>query len=1068
MVRTDGTPVLVDFGLVTGHGGATGRESLEVAGVLEGSFSYMAPEQASGQLLDARADLYALGCILYEVVTGTLPFTGPAYTLLRHHVATLPDPPSERASDVPFDLEMLILRLLSKAPSDRLGFASDVGAVLGRLGATDPLAGHATPIKDYLYRPEFAGRKDVLDRLQSGISATTRGEGRLILVGGESGAGKTRLVAELATVANSHGMRVFTGECVPIERSGDGVRGAALHPLRSVLEAIADHCRAGGPDESERVLGDNAALLATYDPSFATLAAATGVAPLPELPPEAARHRLFFALTESLSAFATVRPMLIVLDDLQWADEVTTTLLATLARQRLRDVPVMVLVTYREEETTNAIRELRELGADIRLERLDAPTIATMAARMLALPSLPTNVAEFLTDRSSGNPFFVAEYLRAAVSNGLLIRTRGEWSLAAASHVGDLEARLPLPRSLGDLVRSRLDGLGERARALLEVAAVLGREVEAEVLAAASGLRDTDELEASDELVARRVLDVTGDGHLRFAHDKLREITYDAIERGRRRALHAKAAEVLETRSRGGGRALPPLAELGHHYFESGNVPRAISHFSAAGEHAHRVAAYADAAVHLGRALSLAVGPHATSTEQRTRWERLVADALYATGKLSGSEEHASRALALASRPVPATNLGWAVALGREVAVQTAHRWWPQKASVEPTALDAARAAGVMAECMYWRQDSLPMTACTLMAVNLAETVGVPGEVRREYAKLAYLVGLARMHGMAERYFARAHAAPTSDGPTRAAIAFSHFMESLHHVVFMRWDGVRESSEKSLEIYRSLGDPQQIEIADTMRVQADFYPGRFEATLPRYHDIRTSARARGNKVHDAWGAYGSARSLIPLGRLHEAIALARESIDLLRGMGDRCSEMSAHGLLASALLDRGDLDGARAAADEVGRLAVGTQPTVFSEGSGYEGAAVVQLRLWERAGGRMRRFAASPEELAARDAVATMSRFARVFPLGRPASLRLEGTFASLSGNRGRALRRWTKSLEAADEARMPFESALAHLELGRCEGLSRDVRATHSKRALETFRELGCPLYVNRSLEVV
>jgi tetratricopeptide (TPR) repeat protein len=1059
MIRDDGTPVLVDFGLVAGHGGATGRESLEFAGALEGSFSYMAPEQGTGQLLDARADLYALGCILYEIATGTLPFSGAAYTVLRQHVVAHPEPPSVRARDVPFDLEALILRLLSKAPSDRLGFASDVGAILATLGATDPLAAHETPTKAYLYRPEFAGRKDVLEGLEAALAGTLRGEGRLCLIGGESGAGKTRLAAELATLANTRGMRVFTGECVPIERSGEGgVRGVALSPLRTLLEAIADHCRAGDAAERARVLGDHATLLATYDPSFATLAATSGEPALPELPPDAARHRLFFALSEALSAFATLRPMLLVLDDLQWADELTTTLLATLARQRVRDVPVMILGTYREEETTDAIRELRTLGTDVRLDRLDAATISTMAARMLALGSLPPSVAQFLADRSSGNPFFVAEYLRAAVGVGLLTRRRGEWSLElAADGAGDLEARLPLPRSLGELVRSRLDGLDARARALLEVAAVLGREVPTDMLAALSGLRDTDELEASDQLVSRRVLDVTGDGNLRFAHDKLREITYDAIDAERRRTLHGQAARVLEARSRTGRAFAIPLAELGHHFLESGDVDRAISYFAAAGERAHRMAAYGDAAVHLARALSLDPSAQRTSLEQRTRWERLVADALYATGKLSRSEEHAARALTLAGRAPPTSKAGWARALAREIAVQASHRWLPRRTIATPTALDAARAAGVMAECIYWRQDSLPMTTCTLMAVNLAETTGEPGEVRREYAKLAYLVGLGRMHGVARRYFDRANAAPTNDGPTRAAVAYAHFIESMYHVVFARWDDARTSSDRALEIYRALGDPQQIEITETMRVQADFYCGRFEDTLPRYADVRRSAQARGNKLHDAWGAYGATRSLIPLGRLHDAISLAREALALLHGLGDRVSEMTTHGLLAHALLLRGDLAGARASADKVAELAVGTQPTVFSEGAGYEGAAIVALHAWEAAGSGKRRFSASPEEAAARTAVANMSRFARIFPHGRAPGLRLEGTLASLSGDARLAVRRWTTSIEAAKRANMPYDAALARVELARRSALSRAERLTHWQAAADTFEGLDC-----------
>ncbi|HZH17731.1 MAG TPA: serine/threonine-protein kinase, partial [Archangium sp.] len=196
VIRPDGTPVLVDFGLASAFGGPLGRESLDVSGSMEGSYVYMAPEQIKGGLVDARADLYSLGCILYELVVGQPPFAGSGWDVLRRHLQEQPHPLSAWVHGVPPELDALAWRMLAKVPRERIGYAADVGAALAGLGAEElPRPPRGSP-RPYLYRPEFVGRQRLLLELEQRLALAREGNGGCLLIAGESGAGKTRVVME--------------------------------------------------------------------------------------------------------------------------------------------------------------------------------------------------------------------------------------------------------------------------------------------------------------------------------------------------------------------------------------------------------------------------------------------------------------------------------------------------------------------------------------------------------------------------------------------------------------------------------------------------------------------------------------------------------------------------------------------------------------------------------------------------------------------------------------------------------------------------------------------------------
>ena len=562
IVRPDGMPVLVDFGLVAEFGASVGRETATADHLAAGTPTYMAPEQISGAFVDARADLYALGCVLYELLTGRPPFVEDTpLRLAMAHMSEPPRPPSERVSGLPPEMDELLVRLLAKRPEDRLGYAEDVAAALARLGADNGLGTGAPRPRVYLYRPGFAGREDALQQLESRLGDLGEGRGALVLVGGESGVGKTRLVLEAARAADDRELQVLVGE------ARDGV-ARPLEPLRKPLEAIADRCRQMGAGETARLVGDRGPVLARYEPSLGQLPGCEGQRTPVDLPPDAARERLFGHLAETFSALAEQRPLLLIVDDLQWADDLTLSFLASLVRGgRLGERPFLVVGTYRTEEVDVGLaRLLAEPGIDpLDLDRLGEEGVGAIVGDMLAIPAPPGRLVRFVARQSEGNPFFVGEYLRTAAQEGLIFRDgAGRWQVVQRGGQGEDEfAALPDPGSLRDLVGRRLAALSPDAQRLAEVAAVVGREGPLDLIQTVAETDDSALDVAFAELIRRHVAEEPAPGILRFLHDKLREAAYSAQDPARLRALHQRVAEILDARPREGDEYVYALA---HHY----------------------------------------------------------------------------------------------------------------------------------------------------------------------------------------------------------------------------------------------------------------------------------------------------------------------------------------------------------------------------------------------------------------------------------------------------------------------------------------------------------------------
>ncbi|MBI2570254.1 MAG: tetratricopeptide repeat protein, partial [Candidatus Schekmanbacteria bacterium] len=641
LVRPDGRPVIVDFGLAASFAGGASREALSVEAGMAGTVSYMAPEQIRGELVDARADLYALGCILYELLTKRRPFAGAGpFEVLRAQQFHAPMPLRQHVEDIPAALDELVHRLLAKAPRDRIGYADVVASALAELGAEAGPEDRGPAPRAYLYRSGLSGRSAEMSLLRGHLQRLEDGAGGIALLGGESGVGKTRLATEIAREALGRGVLGLGGECLD-------VGGSALQPFRKPLQAIADRCRERGCEETDRLLGRRGKLLAIFEPALAGLPGQESHPEPAELTGDAARLRILTYLADTFEALAADEEVLLVLDDLQWADVLSLDVLAFLLRSgRLERVPLAVLGTYRTEEVGEDLGELIETPGIRRivLDRLAEGAVAGIVGDMLALSSPPELFSRYLARHSEGNPFFAAEYLRLAVEEGVFFRNvRGEWEVAVEETevTEETYAELPIPRSLRDLVGRRLAGLSEAAARLIEAGAVIGREAGVLLLWEMTRLEEEDLVEATGELVRRQVLEESAAGELRFVHDKIREVAEERIEDGRRPALHRAAAEGIEALHRADREH--HLAELGRHWRAAGERGKARACFLAAARQARERWTLAAAVPLFEAYLALIEEPTAESIEAR---RELASQVLRVLGQLPEAGVVLGKALA--------------------------------------------------------------------------------------------------------------------------------------------------------------------------------------------------------------------------------------------------------------------------------------------------------------------------------------------------------------------------------------------------------------------------------------
>ncbi len=433
-----------------------------------------------------------------------------------------------------------------------------------------------------VHETPLIGREAELARLARALGEARAQRGRIVAILGEAGIGKTRLTEELAEQAVREGVRVLSGRCyesqqlLPFAPWVELFRAAGVPLDREILDALEAPWRA----ELARILPE---LAAGQDAPGSETAAA-------------AQHgHLFEAIARLVAKLGAREPLLLTLEDLHWADEMSLRLLAFLGR-RVPEWPVMLVVTARDEDLPGAPylqRALQEMVQGGQLARLnlaplsrgDTSALVRALARTGTDEHATARLAEQVWQASEGNPFVVVESMHAS----------------RAEVAGGSEAAAPLPERVRDLIRSRVERLGAGARKLVAVAAVAGREFDFPLLQRAAGQDELEASEALEELVRRKILRAIGE-RFDFTHDRIRRAVDEGLLAPTRRALHGAIAAALEDlHARDPAQVCERLA---YHYLRAERGDKAVAYLAHSAARAAHSGAHGDAIKALDEALN--------------------------------------------------------------------------------------------------------------------------------------------------------------------------------------------------------------------------------------------------------------------------------------------------------------------------------------------------------------------------------------------------------------------------------------------------------------------------------
>jgi DNA-binding winged helix-turn-helix (wHTH) protein/tetratricopeptide (TPR) repeat protein len=579
----------------------------------------------------------------------------------------------------------------------------------------------------------FVGRDDVMQELRAALDEVLSGRGRVGMLVGEPGIGKTRTAEELATEARRRGALVADGRCY----EGEGV--PAFWPWIQILRTLVADLPAARLKEQ---LGDGAPDIEPLVPEFRKR--------FPDLPEpdavesEQARFRLFDSVSTFLRNASRERALVLFLDDLHWADEPTLRLMQFLVRE-MRDARVALLGAYRDVELRRQhplAQVLGQLAQEPHFRRIPLRgLVESDVSRFIAVTAgrdASDALVRAVFEMTEGNPFFIHETVRLLDAEGRLdAAPETPWSVS-------------LPQGVREVIGRRLDRLSDACNRVLTVAAVMGREFAVGVLEQAVGLSRDALLECLDEAAAARIVSHEAGngggatplplGHYAFTHALIREVLYEELTGPQRVRLHRRVAEVLDATY--GQAADAHLPELAHHFFEAapgGDVERAIDYGVRAAEQALGQLAWEESVARYERVLQAEELAVPVSEARRGELTLGLAQALWQAGSYPRARETFRRVIDIARR------LGDGRLLARAILGMGG---WPKFRADEPPGGPADEYRALLEEALHCVEEGETALRARLLS-HLAEQISM--EARESHSQKA--VALARESGDLDALF---------------------------------------------------------------------------------------------------------------------------------------------------------------------------------------------------------------------------------------------------------------------------------------------------------------------------
>ena len=920
------------------------------------------------------------------------------------------------------------LRFDPLPPMALKGVSNLVPVYRPRASVTEP-QGHEPPPQ----AGAMIGRQHEMAMLTKLVDALAQsGWGGVVLIEGDAGIGKTRLLGELHATARAAGISVYAGASSPVDSAPYGA-------WRAIFGAIfpTDELAKGG--WAGEVLGSDLEMLAPL------LRAVLPIDP-PDTPITAQMSGQVRAdntrdlLVRLLSRVSRDGPLLISIEDAQWLDASSWALLLAVAERVDR---ILLTVVARPMSDTPPEYQRMAYLPDTRrilLRGLEPELVRDLLAQWLDVDSVPYAIWHLIAARAQGNPFFSEEMLHALRDGGQIVVVGRECQLVlgAGDSIHTLHS-VRLPSTVQGLITSRIDRLTPTQQLTLKVASVIGQSFTLATLSAIHPV-ERDPARLVDQLFTLQqaglvVVDfdpMNADPErmtYTFKHTMASEVAYNLMSFRQRRHLHRLLAERCEA----SGDPVANAAQLAHHWRQADDLQRAMGYLAMAGEHTLRAGAYREASGFLHEAIQIAenLSSDAGAPDSTTwaRWEWQLGEAYHGMGRLNESRDLLERAAARLGYPAPEGMRAALPALARELLRQAAHILQGKRVPppVKSAALrEAASTYTILARLAYYNSQIPAAIYATVRSLNLAEQSGPSPELAGAYAAAHLIAG--PLLPLASFYRQRAQVMARQIGhlPTHAWVAEC---QGLAYVGRGDWRRAEAALTFAHTIADSLGDQRRCAECRAILAFCDLYQGRFALALGSCADLYATGQITGDVQVCAWGLVGQAEVLLNIGDSGRAVILLDNAAGLLaENLGStRAEEIWAYALRARAALLCNDRHLARslagAAADLVGSL----PPAAIYALGGYTAMANVWLELWELDG-------RGDGDLAVRvrRACMTLQLFAGIYPLARPAMQICWGRYAWASGRHALARWLWRRAVALAAQLGLPYEQGRALRELGR------------------------------------
>ncbi|HSY51754.1 MAG TPA: sigma 54-interacting transcriptional regulator [Thermoanaerobaculia bacterium] len=618
LVDERGRAKIMDFGVALESRQVLDRQ-------IRGSLHYMPPEVLKQDRVDSRADLYSLGMTLYETVTGALPGYGkPSIEVIRMHLDEEIRPPSSINPRVPPELEQIIMRLLEKDPRHRYASAAsllhDVAAAAGKKAD----AGELLVGRGELFAAPLIGRKVEVAQLASMIANARDGRGDGVVVAGAEGMGKSRIVRDATLRAQLEGARVFRGRC-PI--NGKTIYAPFFEIFQQMVVAVNPEADVSG--EIRRLLRP-------------VVLAAEGEEATPAT---GQKYRLFNRIVQAMQDMygflsastaggeSNASPLILVFEDVQWADPSTAELFSFLIGEAKQN-RLLVIGTLTIDSTGEASAEPGRHLAEwerraregsfllIRVEALSEPLVREHLQSLLGEEEIPADLVRWTLWESAGSPLIVRRVVDYLIAHGYLHWEPQGW-------VAEMERiqALRIPGGAASILMERVDALPPANRELIEAAAVFGESSGVDLLTGVASAVPETAYRALREVVTLGLLDESNDGKtIVFPQIHLREAIYNAMTERRRTEMHQRVAAVLEPSLEAGSTQL--LGQVAFHYARAGDKSKGVRYAVEAGDMAMRTIAHQGATEFFRSALELMDLAGAEEAQKSEVREKL-ADAYY-------------------------------------------------------------------------------------------------------------------------------------------------------------------------------------------------------------------------------------------------------------------------------------------------------------------------------------------------------------------------------------------------------------------------------------------------------